>query len=249
MMQAPYDLTGRTILITGAAGGIGGATARLCARLGARLKLTDRVDLTSLVTALRSEGCEVDSLTLDARDKDAPGAIANWAGPLDAAVLGAGVYQPIDWHEAEWPDALDDALSANLVAPMRLARELAEGMARRGGGRLVFVGSIVATTGGSFPGVGPHYAASKGGLHTLVRWLAGRYTAQGVLANAVAPGLTNTSMVSQMPGLQAALAHHPMGRPAEPDEIAWPIAFFCSPGASFISGAILDVNGGSMMRP
>lgn len=249
MMQAPYDLTGRSILIPGAAGGIGAATARLCARLGARLKLTDRVDLAPLVATLRGDGFDVDSLTLDAREKEAPRAIANWAGPLDAAVLAAGVYQPVDWHEEEWPDALDAALSANLVAPMRLSRELAESMARRGGGRLVFVGSIVATTGGSFPGVGPHYAASKGGLHTLVRWLAGRYTAQGVLTNAVAPGLTNTSMVSHMPGLKTALTSHPMGRPAEPDEIAWPLAFFCSPGASFISGAILDVNGGSMMRP
>jgi 3-oxoacyl-[acyl-carrier protein] reductase len=144
---------------------------------------------------------------------------------------------------------VEATLATNLVAPMRLARELVGPMVERGGGRIVIVGSIVAATGGSFPGVGPQYAVSKGGLHTFVRWLAARFTPQGVLVNGVAPGITDTSMISDQHDPSEALARHPMRRAARPDEIAWPIAFLCSPGASFISGAVLDVYGGAMMRP
>lgn len=253
------DLSGRRILVTGAAGGIGVAVARVLAGLGAELLLTDLAPCEAMLAPLRrvgeGEGAAIGTglgpvraLQLDLRDACAPDELAAFCGPLDAAVLGAGIYRPVDWDCEAWEELARDTLDVNLMTPMRLARRLAPDMAARGGGRIVLLGSIVAATGGSFAGVGPHYATSKGGLHTFVRWLAARFTPAGVQVNAVAPGVTDTAMVG-MHDLSAALARHPMGRAARPEEIAWPVAFLCSPAASFISGAVLDVNGGAMMRP
>lgn len=243
-----FDLNGKTILVTGAAGGIGAVTAQVLADLGARLILTDRISCAATIAGLGEKAGAAREIVIDLLDGDAPRRLSEQAGPIDAAVLGAGIYRPLDWDDGGWEEVAETTLSLNLMAPMRLARELVPAMAARGGGRVVLVGSIVAATGGSFPGVGPHYAASKGGLHTLVRWLAARFGGQGVLVNGVAPGITDTAMVG-VHDLSAALAKHPLGRAAKPEEIAWPIAFLCSPAASFVSGAILDVNGGAMMRP
>ncbi|MBR1219800.1 SDR family oxidoreductase [Bradyrhizobium sp. U87765 SZCCT0131] len=243
-----FDLTGQRILVTGAAGGIGAAVARVLAGLGARLVLTDRVSCAAQAAPLRDAGHDVEEITLDLDSADAVTELAGRAGDLDGAVLGAGIYRPVDWDSEQWDDVAAATLATNLMMPMRLARAIAPRLAARGGGRLVLLGSIVATTGGSFPGVGPHYAASKGGLHTLVRWLAARHGGDGVLVNGVAPGVTDTAMVG-VHDLTEALQRHPLKRAARPEEIAWPVAFLCSPAASFISGAILDVNGGAMMRP
>lgn len=243
-----FDLSGCSILVTGAAGGIGAATARVLASLGARLVLTDRNSCAQTLASLAEARSPAREILLDLNEETAPARLVAEAGPVDAAVLGAGIYRPVDWDAEDWEEVAEATLSLNLMAPMRLARILVPAMAARGGGRVVLVGSIAAATGGSFPGVGPHYAASKGALHTFVRWLAARYGAQGVLVNGVAPGITETAMVG-MHDLSGALARHPLGRAARPEEIAWPIAFLCSPAASFVSGAILDVNGGAMMRP
>jgi len=244
----PFSLAGQRILITGAAGGIGQATARLCAMLGAELFLTDYNSCNATQAAVEAAGSTARVLLIDLTSKDAPARLADFAADADAAVLGAGIYRAADWSVEDWDHLLTEALAVNLAAPARLARALGEPMAQRGRGRLIFIGSIVATSGGSFPGVGPHYAVSKGGLHTLVRWCASRFAKSGVQANGIAPGITDTAMV-RVHDLTPTLADHPLGRAASVDEIAAPIAFLCSPGASFISGAILDVNGGAMMRP
>jgi len=248
-VSAPYDLTGSRILITGAAGGIGSATARLCARLGAELILTDLRGAEELARSIRAEGGQAEATAANLAAPQAPAEVAAVAGRVDAAVLAAGAYQPQDWDGEGWDEVLDATLAINLAAPIRLARALVPAMIDRGRGRFVLLGSIVATTGGSLPDVGPHYAVSKGGLHTLVRWLAARFTHRGVLTNGVAPGLTGTGMIAGQVGLAEALERHPLRRAARPEEVAWPIAFLCSPGASFISGAVLDVNGGALMRP
>lgn len=243
-----FSLKGQRILVTGAVGGICAAVSRACFALGAEVLLTDVRSCEELSLALATKGKPAPRLEIDIARPDAPDELAKWAGDIDAVVLGAGVYRPIDWDHADWENEVTLALDTNLKAPMRLARAFAGKMSTRGQGRMVFIGSVAALTGGTFPGVGPHYAVSKGGLHTLVRYLAARYTPSGVLVNGVAPGTIDTPMLKDL-DLRPALAKQPLKRAARPEEVAWPIAFLCSPAASFISGAILDVNGGNYMRP
>ncbi|NYZ11293.1 SDR family oxidoreductase [Azospirillum sp. RWY-5-1] len=244
----PYDLTGTRILLTGAGGGIGRATARLCATLGADLMLTDIALPADLLGELEAAGKQAAFRRADLRDAGEAAAVAEWAGPVDTLVLNAGAYSIDGWNDPGWDAAFDLMMDTNLKAPVQLLRGVLPGMVERGRGRVVAVGSIVASTGGSFEGVGPQYALSKGGLHTLVRWLANNFTRKGIRANGVAPGVTDTAMVQTRHDLAALGERHPLGRPARPEEIAWPIAFLCSPGAGFISGSIIDVNGGAHVR-
>ena len=114
-------------------------------------------------------------------------------------------------------------------------------MRAQGGGRIVLVGSVSGRNGGVSPIVQPSYVASKGGVHALVRWLAQRAAPKGVLVNGVAPGPVASEMTATTP---YGLDHWPLKRLGRPEEIGWPIAFLCSPAASYFSGSILDPNGG-----
>lgn len=104
------------------------------------------------------------------------------------------------------------------------------------------VGSLAGKMGGLI--AGPHYVASKGGLHALMKWLARQAGPHNVLINGVAPASVKTSMMADQP---VDLTRIPLGRMAEPTEVAWPIAFLCSDAASYICGAVLDVNAGVHM--
>lgn len=243
----PYDLSGQSILITGASGGIGAATAKLCAALGARVLLSDLKSCDAIKKEIVAAGGTASAKEADLQEPAAAADLASWAGAVDAAILAAGLYRPVGWTDPGWEEEIENALSVNLIAPMRMAKILVTGMVERGGGRLVLIGSQSVFTGGSFPGVGPHYAVSKGGLHTLVRWLAVNYGQHKVLVNGVAPGTVDTAMIAHH-DVDPVLARQPLKRAARPEEIAWPLAFLCSPGASFVSGAILDVNGGNYLR-
>lgn len=244
----PFDLARQTILITGASGGIGSATAELCARLGARVMLTDVAGSAALASRIREAGGEAEGQDMDLRAPESCEALADWAELADSVIMAAGVYQIVNWDKPDWDRAMDAALDVNLRVPTKIARAFVERMVEGGGGRLVLVGSMAASTGGSFAGIGPHYAASKGALHTLIRWLATRYGSKNILVNGVAPGTVFTKMNSGNPNLAEVLARQPMGRAAQPEEIAAPLAFLCSPAASFMSGTILDVNGGNYLR-
>ncbi|QEI07534.1 SDR family oxidoreductase [Pigmentiphaga aceris] len=247
LQALPHDLTNHRVLITGACGGIGQAVATLFARLGATLVLTDHVDLTpGFLETLQqpAQGAHV-FVKADLRDRAVIEALVNEHSPLQAAVLNAGVFDIADWNQDDWDEHLEAAIAVNLAAPLHLARALLPGMKAQAYGRIALVGSIAAYTGGTFAHAPLHYAASKGALHTAMRWLA-RRAAPHVMVNAVAPGAIATRMVAAAD--PASLAGLPVPRFGRPEEIAWPLAFLCSPGASFVCGATLDVNGGSYMR-
>lgn len=246
-LPLPYELTGQRVLVTGAAGGIGQATARLCARLGAKLVLTDCVPLPpGFLDALASDAGRQHSFTVcDVRHRAQVEALCAQSGPIDAAILNAGIYPVTDWEAEDWAEQLHEVMDVNVAGPAHFARALLPAMKARGYGRLAIVGSVAAHTGGSFGHSPVHYAASKGAIHTFVRWLA-RRAAPEVMVNAVAPGAIATPMVALAD--PATLKNVPVPRFGTPEEIAWPLAFLCSPGASFVCGATLDVNGGSYMR-
>lgn len=248
--STPFDLTGKRVLITGAAGGIGSATARACARLGAELVLTDIRDCSALAAELAPAGAgatapRVTAHVCDVRDRGAIDALAETVGGVDGLVLNAGAIAFDDWDALEWEESFHEIIHVNLLAPMQFARAFLPGMRTRGGARIVLVGSVAGWTGGTMSTTGAHYVVSKGGVHAFTRWLA-RRAAPDVGVNAVAPSATATAMIAGQPS--PAVAAQLVPRVAAPDEIAWPIAFLCSPAASFLSGVVLDINGGAYLR-
>ncbi|MDP6705349.1 MAG: SDR family NAD(P)-dependent oxidoreductase [Alphaproteobacteria bacterium] len=242
MNNTGFDMAGQRVLISGAAGGIGIATARALASLGAALVLTDVVEMDGLVAELAAEGAEAEAYPADVTDRADVARLAEAVGEIDALAALAGICPNDDWIEdADWDAVFHQVMDVNVLGSLNLARAWLPRMAARGGGRMVLVGSIAGRSGGTSPIVQPHYVASKGGIHAVTHWLARRAAPDGVIVNAVAPGPVETAMTAGVPYSRDAYL---LGRIGRPEEIAWPIAFLCSPAASYTVGAVLDVNGG-----
>ena len=143
----------------------------------------------------------------------------------------------------DWDEAFDRVMDVNVRGPINLVRAFMPGMIERRYGRIVLCGSIAGWAGGLMSG--PHYVASKGGIHALVRWFAQQAVAHGVCVNGVAPGPVVTPMTH---GAHHDLGRFPLGRLAEPKEVAHAMRFLCSRDASYVSGTVVDVNGGLYMH-
>jgi NAD(P)-dependent dehydrogenase (short-subunit alcohol dehydrogenase family) len=242
-MRSAFDLSGQRILITGAAGGIGEATARVCASLGAGLLLVDRRPTEPLARQLRQGGAEAVAFDCDVASRAEVEAVAAVTGPVDALVLAAGLCPWDDWQEPGWDEVFEEVMAVNLHGPIHFARAYLPGMIQCRRGRMVLVGSVAGRIGGLVASA--HYVASKGGLHALVKWLAKRGAAHGVLVNGIAPGAIETAMTRDQ---NIDPAQIPLGRKGSAEEIAWPIAFLCAPAAGYVTGTVLDVNGGLYMN-
>lgn len=238
-MTTPFSLHGRNVLITGAAGGIGGAAARACATLGARLLLADLAAPGALAAELRDVGASVDSVAFDVTDRAATEAVVAGAGTLDAVVINAGYCPWDDWHDDGWDAVFDKTIDVNLHGVMHLSRAVLPGMTQRGRGKIVLVSSVAGRMGGLR--ASPHYVAAKGGVNAFVKWLARKAAPHGVNVNALAPGATVSGMTQ---GQSFDTGDIPLKRLAQPADIAWPIAFLCSDASNYMCGTILDVNGG-----
>lgn len=215
-------LDGRVALVTGASGGIGQALARRLAAEGAALALSYGAHagpVEALTAEITGAGGTAVAIGADLRDPDAPGALVRSAaervGPVDILVSNAGLGRRQALEEITAGD-FDEMLAVNLRSPFLLAQAVVPGMRERRFGRILFVSSVAAFTGGI---VGPHYAASKSGLHGLTHFLAARVARDGVTVNAIAPALiTGTEM---LPGDPAGLREKvPVGRLGQPGEVA-----------------------------
>ncbi len=229
-------------IVTGAAQGIGAATALALADAGHAVTALDTLDAAPTAARITDAGGTAWADRVDVRDRAAVheviGAAADRAGGLDVLVTCAGIYGAVTTlDELEQAD-LDAVLGVNLAGTIWSVQAALPAL-RRGGGRVVCVGSIAGRNGGVLSG--PHYGASKGGIHAFVRWLAKAEAKNAVLANAIAPGPIDTPML-QGRGYTADAV--PLGRFGRPDEIATLAVFLTSAGASYITGAVVDANGG-----
>ena len=242
-LPTALDMRGRRVLVTGAASGIGRATAIALAQLGATLLLADRAVLSA--TRAEVERFQVPCETAEGDLSEDAFLASLFAGErLHAAAHCAAVLENRPWREDPgWQDRFHRVMDINIRVPLALGAACIDHMAQHGGGALVLVGSVAGRTGGTSANTPPDYAASKGAVHTLVKWLSRQGIRRGVLVNAVAPGPVETPMTR---GFDAT-GVLPLGRLGKPEELAWPIAFLCTPAASYLSGAILDVNGGAFV--
>jgi 3-oxoacyl-[acyl-carrier protein] reductase len=242
------NLQGRRALVVGAASGIGRATALCLAELGATLVLADRSPLDTLCEEIERAGGRALALRGELTNEPFLEEILR-NGPYFSFAYVAGVFRGPTRLSSK--AAFNFVMHVNVRAPLILGTALIEQMGNQGGGYMVFVGSAAGRSGqGRFGNSIEYatYAASKGGLHSLVRVLSHRAVSKNILVNGVAPGVVRTPLLDSLsPASTANQKHSPLGRAAEAHELGWPIALLCTPAASFTSGAVLDVNGGSFV--
>lgn len=242
------DLTGKKALVTGATGGLGGATARRLHAQGATVAISGtRVEALEALAAELGERVVV--TPCDLSDRESVEALVPAAeqalGGLDILVNNAGVTRDglfMRLKDEDW----DFVLAVNLTAAFRLSRAAVKTMMRRRYGRIVSIGSVVGTTGN--PGQG-NYAASKAGLVGMSKALAAEVASRNITVNVVAPGFIESPMTAALNDKQreGILASVPMGRLGVGDEIASAVAYLASDEAAYVTGQTLHVNGGMAM--
>jgi 3-oxoacyl-[acyl-carrier protein] reductase len=243
-----FDLTGKTALVTGASGGLGGAIARALHGRGAAVALsgTRRDALDSLASEL---GGRAHVLPCDLSDSEAvemlvPAAEAAM-GSLDVLVNNAGLTRDnlfMRMKDAEW----DMVMAVDLTAAFRLIRASLKGMMRRRHGRVISITSVVGATGN--PGQG-NYAAAKAGLVGMSKSLAFEVASRGITVNCVAPGFIASPMTEGLNEKQreTILARVPLGRLGAASDIGAAVVYLASAEASYVTGQTLHVNGGLAM--
>jgi 3-oxoacyl-[acyl-carrier protein] reductase len=243
-----FDLTGKTALITGASGGIGGAIAQALHAAGATVALsgTRTAPLEALAADLGSRAhvltCDLsDPASVEALPKSAAAAM----GSVDILVNNAGITRDnlfMRMSDEEWQSVID----VNLTSTFRLCRGVLRGMMKARWGRIVNISSVVGATGN--PGQG-NYAASKAGMVGMSKSLAAEVASRNITVNCVAPGFITTAMTDKLTEDQKSriLTSVPAGRMGEASEIAAAVLYLASPEAGYVTGAVLHVNGGLAM--
>ncbi len=243
-----FDLTGKTALVTGATGGIGGAIARGFHQQGATVAIsgTRREVLDRLAFDLKERVLVV---PCNLADKDEVEALVPKAeeamGRLDVLVANAGIAKDnllVQLRDEDW----EGVVAVNLTATFRLARAAVRGMMRRRFGRIIGITSVVGVTGN--PGQS-NYTATKAGMIGMIKSIAAEYAKRGVTANAIAPGFIATAMTDKLNDKQreAILSRVPAGRLGTGMEIAAAAVFLASDEAAYVTGQTLHVNGGMAM--
>ena len=243
-----FDLTGKTALVTGASGGIGGAIAQALHGAGATVALsgTREGPLNELASTLGDRAHVVPANLSNAEAaagliKDAAAAM----GSVDILVNNAGITRDnlfMRMSDEEWSQVMD----VNLTGVFRLSRAALRGMMKSRWGRIVNITSVVGATGN--PGQG-NYAAAKAGLVGMSKSLAYEVASRGITVNCVAPGFIATPMTDSLTDDQKGkiLSQIPAGRMGTPEEIAAAVLYLASPEAAYVTGATLHVNGGMAM--
>lgn len=258
MESSMQRFEGKTAIVTGGGGGIGGATCRRLAQEGARVAVYDmNLDAAETVASgIRDAGGRAQAFRCNITSRaDVDAAVAATQaqlGAIDVLVNNAGwdLFKPFTKTEpAEW----DRLIAINLTGALHLHHAVLPGMATRKSGRIVNVASDAARVGSSGEAV---YAACKGGLVAFSKTIAREHARHGITVNVVCPGPTDTALLAGVAEgapnpeklLEAFTRAIPMGRLGQPNDLAGTIAFLASDDASFVTGQVLSVSGGLTMN-
>jgi NAD(P)-dependent dehydrogenase (short-subunit alcohol dehydrogenase family) len=245
-------LDGRVAVVTGAAQGLGEATAKLMSELGARVVLLD-IDgdrCSAVAEAINAAGGEAHSVRTDIADESSVEAAAEFTrsnvGVPEVLVNNAAIvtWSPLEQLElVEW----DRVIRINLTGTFLCVQQFGRPMLEQGRGSIVNVASVAASTPESGAGA---YSATKAGVEILSRQIAVEWGPRGIRANTVSPGVINGGQAADFVAVPKSLARRklmiPSGRIAEAEEIAWAIAFLATDASSFVNGQNVEVDGGMM---
>jgi 3-oxoacyl-[acyl-carrier protein] reductase len=248
---SPGRLDGKTVLVTGAARGIGEAIARRCALEGAQVALCDldRHAAQAAADALRQEGGIAAGFSADVADSESVRALADvvrrYFGRIDVLVNNAGIVQDAqlkNMRDEQW----EQVIAVNLSGVYRCTRAVVEGMLEQGSGSIVSISSIVGLYGNFGQ---TNYAAAKAGVIGMTKTWARELGRKGIRANALCPGFIATPILAAMPHkvLDDIVGRIPAGRMGRPEEIAAVAAFLASDEASYVNGAVIEVSGGATL--
>lgn len=234
--------TGRTALITGAGSGIGAATARMMAAEGARVIVNGRdpAKCQAVVDDIHAAGGQALSAPADVTDADAIAALVDAAGPIDILVANAGISEVASFIELTF-EQWDRMVKNHMYGLFHCTKQIVPGMMERGYGRVVVVSSLSAR--GGDPGL-IHYGAAKAGQIGFAKALAREVVDKGVTVNVVAPGLTNTPILSNVDEAIMTAYAPPVGWIGSPEDQAHAILYFASDAARYVTGEVLSPNGG-----
>jgi len=246
------SLAGKTAVVTGGSRGIGKAIALTLAAQGADVGLTCYTGCkfaNDVRAQIRDMGRRAEYYAHDVGNQAEIEKLAAEAfehfGQIDILVNNAGITRDRSFKKMS-RDMWDAVIAVNLTGVFSVTKQFIDGMAEHGWGRVINISSIVGEVGNFGQA---NYAAAKAGLLGFTKTLAREYAAKGVTVNAIAPGFVKTRMTQNLPekALKAVVNMTPVGRLADPKEIAAGVAFLASPAASYITGHVLDINGGMSM--
>jgi NAD(P)-dependent dehydrogenase (short-subunit alcohol dehydrogenase family) len=244
-MYNPFDLSGKSIFVSGASSGIGKAVATECSKMGARLCITGRNEKRLNETFLKLEGQGHIQLVADLQEEDHIQSLAEDLPQLDGVVHCAGIAKPVPFQFAE-KKIMEEVININFTSPAVLSQLLLKKKKINKGASIVFMSSVsgvyCSSIGGSI------YSASKGAINGLIKGMALEMAPRQIRVNSVNPGMIDTAIYAEgtitEEQLKEDMNRYPLKRYGKPEEVAYAVVYLLSGASSWITGSNLLIDGG-----